>query len=99
MLQHITMQRIKEPNPLNFFKLREVKVPPPHYEYVHLPFRYNLETAVSKWIYANLKGKFYVGKTLNINKENKIDQVLKVGFEEEKEMSFFMLACPLLKYN
>lgn len=92
-------KRLKKPNPLNFFKLRESPVPPPHFEYTLIPFKYNLEIAVGKWIKTNLKGRYYIGKTIGINSDDKIDQMLKIGFEDEKEMSFFMLACPLLKYN
>lgn len=93
------IKQLKKPNPLNFFGSREACVPPPHFEYIKIPFKYNLEIAISKWIYANLKGRFYVGKSVGINSEDKVDQMLKIGFEDEKEMSFFMLACPLLKYN
>lgn len=63
--------------------------------------RYNLELTISKWILDNLKGRFYIGNALTIQtKETKsIAKVLKIGFENPKELSYFTLACPHLKYN
>jgi len=78
-------------NPLNIFELRQVKSAPPHFEYVNLPMKYNLEESLVKWIKQHLKHRFYAGK--------KLTQVLTVGFEETKDMSYFMLACPHLKYK
>lgn len=49
-----------------------------------------------------MKGRFYVGNSLTLKKDNEaktVHTVLKVGFEEPKELSYFTLACPLLKYN
>tara|TARA_B110000503_G_scaffold68570_1_gene107049 strand:+ start:4623 stop:4898 length:276 start_codon:yes stop_codon:yes gene_type:complete len=87
----------KEPNPLNFFNLRKLKVPPRHFEYINLQMKYNLEDALVKWIEEHLKGRFYVGKTLDVN-NGTITTLIKVGFEEPKEISYFTLACPHLKY-
>mgnify|MGYP000008666977 CR=1 FL=1 len=87
---------IKEPNPLNVYNLRTLKVPPPHFEYCLVPMTYNLADAMTNWVKENLKGRYYIGSS--IDKEN-LSSVLKIGFEEPKELSYFMLACPLLKYN
>jgi hypothetical protein len=91
------MLKKKEPNPLNFFNLRKLKVPPQHFEYINLQMRYNLEDALVKWIEEHLKGRFYVGKTLDVS-DGTITTFIKVGFEEPKEISYFTLACPHLKY-
>jgi len=34
-----------------------------------------------------------------LDDNNKIAQIITIGFEETKDMSYFMLACPHLKYN
>ncbi len=91
--------KFKEPNALNFFNLRKAKVPPPYFEYILIPTRYNLISSLEKWIEANLKGRYYVGKTVGINNSNVIEGMTKVGFEEAKELSYFTLACPHLKYH
>jgi hypothetical protein len=93
------MIKNNKPNPLNVFGVRQVKMAPSHFEYVNLPLTYNIEATIVKWIDQNLKNRFYIGKNVTVNDENKLTQVLTVGFEETKDMSFFMLACPHLKYK
>lgn len=99
VLRRTMIKRLDKLNPLNLFLIRRLQSPAPHFTYVNIPMTYNLEEAVDRWIQSNLKGRFYVGKTLDVSSEDKIENLLKIGFEDEKEMSFFMLACPLLKYN
>jgi hypothetical protein len=94
-----TLLKNKEPNRLEVFNCRIAGSAPVHFEYIKIPLKYNLEESISKWIKEHLKGRYYVGKSLNINKENTIENVLKIGFEEPKELSYFTLACPLLKYK
>lgn len=89
----------KQPNPLNLFELRQLKVPPRHFEYITIPMRYNLQSSIEKWIVDHLKGRFYIGKCIDLNSDNSLDTMLKIGFEEAKELSYFTLACPLLKYK
>ena len=91
--------KLKEPNALNFFEMRRAKLPPPYFEYILLPTRYNLDQSLVKWIEQNLKGRFYVGKSVAVSNSNSIENMTKVGFEEAKELSYFTLACPYLKYN
>jgi len=95
----MTKTLLKNPNPLNFFDCRKSKVPPPYFEYINIPLRYNLEDSISKWIYQHQKGRYYVGKSVGITEENSINTILKIGFEDPKELSYFTLACPLLKYK
>ena len=93
------MIKNKKINSLNVFEVRQVKSAPPHFEYVNLPMKYNLEESLVKWIKQNLKNRFYTGKNVSLDSDNKLTQVLTVGFEETKDMSYFMLACPHLKYK
>jgi len=93
-------RKLKEPNPLNFYGIRQVRVPPPYFESISLELsRYNLEQTIIKWITENLKGRFYVGSITELNKSNQYVMLLKVAFEDPKELSFFTLACPHLKYK
>lgn len=93
------MIKNKTPNPLNVFKVRQVKSALPHFEYVNLPMTYNIEGSITKWVEKNLKHRFYIGRNVTLDSNNKLVQVLTVGFEETKDMSYFMLACPHLKYK
>ena len=53
---------IKKPNRLDFFGVRTPNNPPPHFEYIHIPMRYNLDQTIGKWIKSHLKGRFYIGR-------------------------------------
>ena len=88
------MLKFDNPNPLQFFNLRKQEVPISHFEYVEIPTKYNLEQSINNWIYTHLKGRYYVGICLTVEGTK-----IKVGFEEKKELSYFMLACPHLKYS
>jgi hypothetical protein len=57
-----------------------------------------MDKSVEKWINDNLKGRYYIGKSYELDQTKQANNVLKVGFEEAKELSYFTLACPHLKY-
>ena len=86
-------------NIYNVFEVRQVDFPPVNLEYASIPLSYNMVSAIKKWIEYNLKSRYYIGKSVTLTSENTITNSLKIGFEESKELSYFMLACPYLKYN
>ena len=91
---------LKNPNPLNFFGVRQCKVPPPHFESMHIPMHtYNLENSIARWITNHLKSRFYLGKQTILDSSNQYTQTLQIAFEDPKELSYFTLACPYLKYK
>ena len=92
------LQKTGQPNALNFFNIRQLRVAPPHLEYSTLKQSYKFEDAITKWIVKNLKGRFFIGKKVDLDKENTVATLINLGFEDPKELSYFMLACPLLKY-
>lgn len=85
-------------NPLNVLDCREVQDPPPYFTYTVLNLRFNLTKSVRDWILLNLKHRFYIGESLGLV-DNQLEVSIKIGFEEPKEASFFLIACPLLKYS
>jgi len=92
--------KLKEPNALNFFGIRKATSVAPHFEYITIPYTYNIEDSLNKWVQKNLKGRYFLSKTVGVSTQSgKVETLLKVGFEDSKEMSYFMLACPLLKYK
>jgi len=54
---------------------------------------------LTKWIDEHLKKRYYLSKNVGLTSGNKIENVMRVGFEDPKELSYFVLACPLLKYK
>jgi hypothetical protein len=92
--------KLKEPNALNFFGARRTTSVVPHYEYITIPYTYNIEDSLNKWVQKNLKGRYFLSKSVGVsNQSGRVETLIKVGFEDSKEMSYFMLACPLLKYK
>lgn len=86
-------------NPYDVLELRRLKFCPPHFETINIPKRYNMEESICDWITTNLYGRFYFGINVFLNETNSLSQTYTVGFETHKELSYFMLACPFLKYN
>ena len=86
-----------KPNPLNYFSLRKVDFPAFHFHYTLLSkSNFGYMKNIDQWIYNNLNGRYYIGQALDLADTNSIIYVTKVGFEQEKELSFFRIACPLL---
>lgn len=86
-------------NPLNVLEVRRVDFCPPYFETINISPAYNLAKALDEWIYENMSSRYYIGDTVEATEGSPLRQKLKIGFENPSELSFFMLACPLLKYN
>ena len=83
-------------NPLNVLDLRKVSFPAHHFHYTIVP-KYSpiFYKTLDQWIYSNLNSGYYIGQAIDLI-DNTIVFVTKIGFEQEKELSFFKLACPHL---
>lgn len=90
--------KTKEPNPLNFFECRKITKKPDGLQMLKINFDHT-ETSehMEKWILENLKGRFYIGKHLDVDVNGKIQNMILVGFENPKELSLFNLSCPFIK--
>jgi hypothetical protein len=87
-----------KPNPLNYFELRRVDFACPHFRYTTVE-KYNptLVKSIDSWIRKNLNNRYYVGPGIALDNTNTIVYTTKIGFESEKELSFFTIACPHLQ--
>ena len=87
-----------KPNPLNFFNLRRVEFAAPHFKYTVLD-KYNPKDLqkLDHWIKTNLNNRYYIGQDLDLDNTNSFVHVTRIGFESEKELSFFKIACPYLQ--
>ena len=82
-------------NTLNVLGIRRVDFPAHHFIYTNLPkYNHMYLTKIDRWIQSNLNGRYYIGQYLGIANDNTIIYTTRVGFENEKELSFFNLACP-----
>lgn len=87
-----------KPNPLNFFNIRRVNFLSPHFKQMSIE-RYtpNFVKSLDQWIKQNLNGRYYIGQGLALDSSNSIVYITQIGFETEKELSFFTIACPHLQ--
>ena len=86
-----------KPNPLNYFNLRKVEFAAPHFKYTQLgKYSPTMLKKIDDWILKNLNNRYYIGQGINLDNTNTIVHTIKVGFESEKELSFFTIACPHL---
>jgi len=79
--------------------MRQVDILPSHFEVVTTKMRYNINDSMANWIKRHLKGRFYLGSGVDVDSSGQIETVIKIGFEDPKEASYFSLACPHLKYR
>lgn len=87
-----------KPNSLNYFGIRRVEYSAPHFKYTSID-RYTptLVRDLDRWIKSNLNSRYYIGQALALDHTNTIVYITRLGFESEKELSFFTIACPHLQ--
>jgi hypothetical protein len=85
-----------ELNPLNVLNKRSLKWLPPHFAKSRITFSAVFQQEkIDTWIKHRLKGRYCV-----LHKPDSSNTPsLVVGFEDEKELTYFMLACPYLRRN
>jgi len=87
-----------KPNPLNYFDLRRVEFACPHFKYTTIDkYSPNLVRNLDHWIKHNLNNRYYIGQGIELDYTNTIIYNTTIGFESEKELSFFTIACPHLE--
>ena len=87
-----------KPNPLNYFGLRRVEFAAPHFKYTTIE-KYSplISRQIDNWIKHNLNNRYYIGQGITLDHTNTIIYTTRIGFESEKELSFFTIACPHLQ--
>jgi hypothetical protein len=87
-----------KPNSLNYFNIRRVDFACPHFKYTTIE-RYNPAQIrlFDTWIKKNLNNRYYIGQGIALDNTNTIVYTTRIGFESEKELSFFTIACPHLQ--
>lgn len=79
-------------SPFNVFGLRKTQTCPPHFKTLTVPYKWNTVTNIDNWIYDNLSGRYYIGKTITPNPDIGTTTSVLLGFENHKEASFFLLS-------
>lgn len=82
-------------NPLNILNQRQVSTLPPHFVKVKVADETVMyDNELVNWINQRLKNRFCIVKVPSTNTNGQLKLSTFVGFEDQKELTYFMLACP-----
>mgnify|MGYP006294822263 CR=1 FL=1 len=88
-----------ELNPIDVLKQRVVKTMPPHFSKMKLSDADMFDGDLLAWIETKLKGRYCVSRSPSLDNDGRLKSSTFVAFEEQKELTYFMLACPYLRRN
>ena len=88
-----------ELNPLDVLNSRQLETLPPHFCKTKIANVERNDLKIKNWIRSKLSGRFCVVTYPSVTNDEKFQTATFVGFEEQKELTFFMLACPYLRRN
>jgi hypothetical protein len=86
-------------NPIDVLKQREIKTLPPHFVKTKVDDADFFGGGIAAWIQTKLKGRFCILRAPGIDSSGNLKSSTYIGFEDHKEMTYFMLACPHLRRN
>lgn len=83
-------------NPIDVLKKRQVKFLPVHFSKIKLDRSFG-DHDIERWIKTKLKGRYFFGNISDVGQDNRLKVFTAVGFEDQKELTYFMLACPFYR--
>lgn len=83
-------------NPIEVLKKRQVSFLPVHFSKIKLD-RSMSDLEIEKWIKSKLKGRYFIGNVPALGQDNKLKVFTSIAFEDHKELTYFMLACPFYR--
>lgn len=84
-------------NLLDVLKKRKLNYLPLHFKTIEIDFFDKAD--IENWIKNKLNGRYCIVNTQKIDVDNKVKKIISVGFENESELTYFILACPYLRRN
>jgi hypothetical protein len=88
-------------NPLDVLKKRKLSVMPVHFKKTKLStfsFEFDSDDLLN-WITQRLVGRYCIATELYIDEKGQAKTATFLGFEDQKELTYFILACPYLRRN
>jgi len=85
-------------NPIDVINKRSLKTLPPHFSKIKVYEQdFLLGNEIEEWIAHRLKGRYSITKMPHVADDGKLKNSTFIGFEDQKELTFFMLACPFIR--
>jgi len=85
---------MKHLNPLNIIKKRKLKTLPAHFSNIKINEFDLSQGKLENWIVSKLSGRYSIIKVPTLDNNNSLVINTVVGFEQHKELTYFVLACP-----
>ena len=86
-------------NPLDILGKRKVEFMPIHFVKTKLNLAELISDTIIDWIETKLNGRFAVSHEPTVDSDGKLVTATFIGFENQKELTYFLLACPYLRRN
>lgn len=80
-------------NFLNAIDGRRLHYIPEHFTRM---FIYGSVQQIDEWIYQNLDSRYAIVKSIQLDSNNKLNDVYELGIEDPRELTMMGLACPYL---
>lgn len=81
-------------NPLDVLKKRKMSYLPVHFVTAKVSESSIWDASLETWVQNKLKGRYCITKVPSIDDKGKLKSITVLGLEDQKEMTYFMLACP-----
>lgn len=86
-------------NPLDVLHSRKLDRMLPHFSKFKLSERDFFNSNLESWVKSKLKGRYCITDVPALDNSGNLKTSTHIGFEDEKELTYFMLACPYLRRN
>ena len=85
-------------NPIDVLKQRKLKTLPPHFSKIKISESEIFE-GIEEWVRTKLKGRYCLVRYPAIDQDGNLKSNTFLGLEDQKELTYFMLACTNLRRN
>jgi hypothetical protein len=85
-------------NPIDVLKQRKLKTLPPHFSKIKIT-ESELFEGIEEWVQTKLKGRYCLVRYPAIDQDGNLKSNTFLGLEDQKELTYFMLACTNLRRN
>ena len=84
-------------NPLGILGYRKLSFIPEHFTKISIQ---EIDIRLlDQWINYNLNSRYAIKKTLSLDSDRKIIQVVEIGLEDPREITMLTLGCPYIHKN
>ena len=86
-------------NPLDILGKRKLSFMPLHFAKVKISDLEFFHDDLIDWIETKLEGRFSISHEPSVDDNGKLKLSTFIGFENQKELTYFLLACPYSRRN